>query len=298
MRKKEEKFLSTTNLAQSLSTDTREMFQRLQALNLIQRKDNTWCLTPEGLKKGGVYTTNVYGRYIVWPPSIIDYLDDEDTNSNQNLINATKIGNEFKLSRNRINSILYELGFIKRGPVKGWIVTDIGKKFGGVQEKHKTSGAPFVRWNRSILSEPILVKTISEAKGESTVEFQPESQTSNAETNFRNKSNAQIRTIDGHIVRSKAEAIIDNWLYQFRIAHAYERKLPIAEAYCDFYLPDGNVYIEYWGLDNDSYKVRRERKVEIYKQNNYNLIELYDDDIYHLDDALPRKFLEFDIRID
>jgi len=34
----------------------------------------------------------------------------------------------------------------------------------------------------------------------------------------------KYRTEDGHWVRSKAELIIDNWLYRGRIVHAYERR--------------------------------------------------------------------------
>ena len=46
--------------------------------------------------------------------------------------------------------------------------------------------------------------------------------------------------------------LIDNWLYMQQIAHAYERKLPVEEdVYCDFYLPAGKAYIEYWGMEKD-----------------------------------------------
>jgi len=58
---------------------------------------------------------------------------------------------------------------------------------------------------------------------------------------FREKFEAKHRTQDGHYVRSKAEMIIDNLLYQYGIVHAYERKLPIEEdVYSDFYIPPGN----------------------------------------------------------
>ena len=69
---------------------------------------------------------------------------------------------------------------------------------------------------------------------------------------FRNKFPANLRTNDGHMVRSRAELLIDNALYDYKLAHAYEKKLPIKEnLYCDFYIPTGNVYIEFWGLEND-----------------------------------------------
>ena len=56
------------------------------------------------------------------------------------------------------------------------------------------------------------------------------------ETNFRSKFPATIRTEDGHVVRSKSEKIIDDWLYNHKLAHAYERKVPIEEdVFCDFF---------------------------------------------------------------
>jgi hypothetical protein len=59
--------------------------------------------------------------------------------------------------------------------------------------------------------------------------------------NFREKFEAKHRTQDGHYVRSKAEMIIDNLLYQYGLVHAYERKLPIEEdVYSDFYIPPGS----------------------------------------------------------
>lgn len=64
----------------------------------------------------------------------------------------------------------------------------------------------------------------------------------------RQRYPANYRTSDGHYVRSRAEVMIDDWLYNHHIAHAYERKLPVAEdSISDFYLPQGNVYIEILG---------------------------------------------------
>ena len=72
--------------------------------------------------------------------------------------------------------------------------------------------------------------------------------------------------------------LIDNWLYMSGIVHAYERRLPIEEeVYCDFYIPDGKVYIEYWGLEKDQkYADRKKVKIEIYQKNHLDLIEITD----------------------
>jgi len=114
------------------------------------------------------------------------------------------------------------------------------------------------------------------------------------EKNFRDKFPANIRTDDGHKVRSKAEQIIDNWLYRNGIVHAYERRVPIEEAlYCDFFIPIGKVWIEYWGLEDKKYLKRKELKKQLYKKHDRKLIELTDKDIGNLDDILPMKLQPF-----
>lgn len=109
---------------------------------------------------------------------------------------------------------------------------------------------------------------------------------------------ANHRAIDGHLVHSKAEMLIDNWLYIAEIVHAYERKLPIEEnVYCDFYIPTGKVYIEYWEYDNDpKYLARKEKKCAVYEKYGFKLIQLNDADIHNLDDVLPRLLLKFGIQ--
>ena len=121
------------------------------------------------------------------------------------------------------------------------------------------------------------------------------------ETNFRKKFPATKRANDGHLVRSKAELLIDNMLFEYKLAHAYEKKLPVEEEiYCDFYISQqsGDVYIEYWGLENDpKYQERKRKKIEIYKKYGFKLIELTDKDIENLDDFLPTKLLQFGIKV-
>lgn len=115
------------------------------------------------------------------------------------------------------------------------------------------------------------------------------------EANFRKKFKATFRTEDGHLVRSKAEQIINNWLYHNGIVHAYERRVPIEEeVYCDFFIPIGQkVWIEYWGLEEENYLKRKELKKKFYQMHKKNLIELTDRDIENLDDIMPIKLRPF-----
>jgi len=100
-----------------------------------------------------------------------------------------------------------------------------------------------------------------------------------------------FKTDDGHFVKSKSEAMIDNWLYHQGLAHAYERKVPISEDLtCDFYVPVARTYVEYWGLEGyEDYEKRKEKKINLYQRHQLNLIGLRDKDIERIDDILPKE---------
>jgi len=68
--------------------------------------------------------------------------------------------------------------------------------------------------------------------------------------------------------------------------------------YTDFYLPNGKVYIEFWGMESDpKYLERKKVKLEIYRKYDLRLIELDDNDIANLDDHLPKKLLKYGIKV-
>jgi hypothetical protein len=115
----------------------------------------------------------------------------------------------------------------------------------------------------------------------------------------RQRYPAEYRTSDGHYVRSRAEAMIDDWLYHRHIAHAYERKLPVEDdAISDFYLPQGDVYVEFWGKkDDQAYARRMQEKQEIYKRHNLRLISLTDTELYRLDDHMPRLLRSYGVQL-
>jgi hypothetical protein len=96
---------------------------------------------------------------------------------------------------------------------------------------------------------------------------------------------------DGHKVRSKGELLIDNWLYQNGILHAYEKQLESSAGtpetmYCDFFIPGSNTYIEFWGLKDKAYTKRKEEKLNFYRLNNINLIEVFPENLKEIDELL------------
>ena len=284
------KLISTTALANIISISVKDLFNRFNNLGLIEKDEkNSWVLTQKGISFGGEYIKNKqYGEYIAWPENI------DFNNLKIEMITATKIGQHFNLPARKINVILSEIGWTKKG-TKGWLMTSQGEKVGGIQSEDFKSGIPYVTWPLEILNDKNLISTIQDLSG--NIEENIEEKIYNEKLNFREKFEAKYRATDGHYTRSKAEMLIDNWLYMFEIVHAYERKLPVEEdVYCDFYIPTGKVYIEYWGYENDEkYLNRKKKKKEIYEKYNLNLIELEDKDVQKLDDVLPKYLLTFGI---
>jgi hypothetical protein len=103
-----------------------------------------------------------------------------------------------------------------------------------------------------------------------------------------------FKTRQGFAVRSKAERAIADLLAEWRINCHYETLIPGGSAYrCDFYLPDYDVYIEYWGLDSPEYMRRREVKTREYARCNLRLVELEPDDERDLEERLLQKLARF-----
>ncbi len=293
------KKISTTSLSKTLGIPTKELFAKLLEQRFIAKEGDNWLLTEKGKSLGGEYReSKQYGKYIVWPDNLNvgDSPNEATKNNSGKLITSTSIGKHFELLANKINDIFSELGWLKKG-LKGCLVTEQGKKLGGIQVKDKKSGIPFVLWPEAITQSKSLNEMIEHVKG-TIQENQNAAQKTTEEIGFREKYEAKHRAVDGHFVRSKAEMLIDNWLYMAEIVHAYERKLPIEEdVYCDFYIPTGKVYIEYWGYENDQkYLARKKQKIELYKKYGFNLIELEDKDVQNLDDILPRLLLKHGVQ--
>jgi hypothetical protein len=299
-------YISTSALANELDIKSSDLFDKLKMLGWIERKNEKWILTDHGKKKGGqTRVSSKFGEYIVWPEDIsLESGHQSQSKDKPKYLNATAIGKHFNISSQRLNLILAELGWIEKD-LAGWTLTKLGKTVGGKQYEHETSGGTYVLWPDNIMQNKSLKEVFKESHQEkeipkteqtTTQQQNPLQPTSN---NFRDKFPATIRTRDGHMVRSRAEVIIDNALYEYRLAHAYERKLPIEEdLYSDFYIPSENVYIEFWGMENDpKYLERKKIKLEIYHKYEFKLIELTDEDILNLDDHLPKKLLKFGIKV-
>ena len=111
---------------------------------------------------------------------------------------------------------------------------------------------------------------------------------------------------DGHIVKSKSERDIDNYLFENGIPHAYERAFipesdPSIILKPDFTLPNYNgsgidVIIEHWGFNenNIEYTKSKKYKISIYKKEKVTIISTTEKDIQDYKVSLKRKLATFE----
>lgn len=110
------------------------------------------------------------------------------------------------------------------------------------------------------------------------------------------ETNKTIEARDGTLVQSRGEKKISEWLTTKGIAYRYDSKYRIIAEFQirpDFYLPELDLYIEYWGMDTPQYKMSMYKKQTLYQQQGKKLISVYPKDLPTLDQLLTSKFRFF-----
>lgn len=113
-------------------------------------------------------------------------------------------------------------------------------------------------------------------------------------------------TVRGEQVKSHGEQMIADFLSRNDIRYEYERPIEVGiwifnEELCkpDFYLPDYDVYVEYWGMKDveEEYKRRDYRakmawKMKQYERYDVKVISVYPDNLKNLDWIFRKRFRE------
>jgi hypothetical protein len=291
-------FFSTTQIAKKLDRDAKDVFALLSDRGWIKREGTLWRLSAKGEFEGGRYTQHErFGEYIVWPESIKEHrLFSSETFT---FLTASQMGKPHKISAKRMNLILSELGWVERFH-HGWKLTALGQSVGGQQIEHESTGVPYAQWPERVRYNLQFKATLEQ--------LSQHNEYLSKEADFFISNDRLCGCLDGHQVESAALAEIDNWLYIAGISHAYRREIPteldqgterIKESICcDFYLPAGHVYIEYWGQEKSPVDLQRKlARKEIYHAAKLKLIELDESDLDQLDDVMPKLLLQHDVDI-
>jgi HEAT repeat protein len=116
--------------------------------------------------------------------------------------------------------------------------------------------------------------------------------------NFETKVELQknIRAKDGTWVQSDGERRICEILDAEQIRYRYDERFRILDGYAirpDFYLPEFDVYIEYWGMETADYKIGMLKKQQLYQQQGKRLISLYPNDKPQMRERLLGKLSKY-----
>lgn len=105
--------------------------------------------------------------------------------------------------------------------------------------------------------------------------------------------NKTIETANGTVVQSDGERMIADELSAMKLVFRYDNRFRIIKGYAirpDFYLPELDVYIEYWGMeDNLDYRIGMLEKLKLYQQAGKKLISLHAHEKTRLREALREK---------
>ena len=108
--------------------------------------------------------------------------------------------------------------------------------------------------------------------------------------------NKTIAAQAGTLVQSDGERRIADWLATHQIAYRYDERFRILSGHAirpDFYLPEFDLYLEYWGMETADYKIGMLKKQQLYQQEGKRLISLYPSDKPRLDTILRTKLARF-----
>ena len=113
-------------------------------------------------------------------------------------------------------------------------------------------------------------------------------------------SGLRYKTKSGIRVRSKAEKIIADFLYDHGIHFTYEPIVTL-DGFClmpDFYLPDSDVVYEHFGFEGEDYLRAAESKIARYQRFKIKFICTTAADEPDIEDVLTRKLAEAGVLIE
>lgn len=285
--------LSTSALAKRLQLPIQQLFATLRDYGWIDRHANVWTLTPKGEFEGGRYhDSKRYGRYIVWPESLVEHPLLVAIESNQRISSAGLCRYYPSLQPQSVNRVLAELG-LQRGTLPGWELTSLGRAFGGQQEESEEAGSLYVSWPHEIIDHPILHRELARFSMHGT---QPvnDAMMPDLFAGPTGSTEGAYSGVDGHCLSSMLQMKVCNWLYLAQVVHSHQRNLPTEEPLiADFYLPGLGVYVDCWEDDVPAVQLTgRLRKRECYEELKMRYLEVNERDAERLDEVLGKGLRE------
>jgi hypothetical protein len=281
--------LSTSALAKALAIPLQQLFATLRDCGWIRKLEDGWALTAKGEFEGGEYVhSRRYGRYIVWPDSLLEHPLLRGLESNR-LLTAVQIARRYGIHAREARRLLGELGLLARG-FNGWELTRRGEQLGGIALEGEGSDGE-ICWPEALLEDAVVVAQLE------YLQRLYHQAVDNDSDLLRNLSD--FAALDGHRFHRRGEWLICHWLYLAGINHACHRRLPLAEElHADFWLPEPHIYLEYSGDERDAAALAAVlQRLDIYRQQRWPFVEVRAEHLPQLDDYLTRQLRKLGVKV-
>jgi hypothetical protein len=282
--------LSTSALAKALALPAQQLFVTLRDYGWIRKVDDGWLLTPKGEFEGGEYVhSRRYGRYIVWPETLLEHALLRGLEGNR-FLTAAQIARKYGIHARSVRRLLGELGLLRRD-FNGWALTRRGEQLGGIDIEGEGDDA--VHWPEALLENELVAAQLEYGR-------QLHAAGGEQQPDLLEPVN-EFRGLDGHCVHTRGEWLICDWLYLAGIAHACGRQLPLADApgqRADFWLPEAQLYIECTGDERDGTALGASlERLDLYRRLQWPFIEVHAEQLIELDDYLTLQLQQLGVRV-
>ncbi len=105
---------------------------------------------------------------------------------------------------------------------------------------------------------------------------------------------------DGDKVRSLSELVVDDFFYLNRIPHTSEDvilKSSEKKYKYDWYFPEADLYVEFFGFSGKKYKDTQRDKINFYRKHNLTMIALDPSDLADIRVKIPEKFGKYWLKL-
>lgn len=314
--------LSTSALAKTLDIPLQQLFGTLRDCGWIRKIEDGWVLTAKGEFEGGEYIhSKRYGRYIVWPETLLEHQLLRGIESNR-LLNSAQIARKYQISAREVRRLLGDIGLLHR-TFNGWELTRDGEQLGGVAIDNDNGD---ITWPESLLENDIVIAQFEYLQRVHQVSDTRESDQPEADlfTEDLLSGLSEFEARDGHRFPSRHLMVVCDWLYFAGVAHACNYRLPLSlasksslsskpssskhslsskhsamqEHRADFWLPASHVFIEVSGDEKEAADIASAmERVELYRNNQWKFVEVRAEHFEHLDDYLTRALRELGVDI-
>lgn len=293
--------LSTSALAKALDIPLQQLFGTLRDCGWIRKVDDGWVLTAKGEFEGGEYIhSKRYGRYIVWPETLLEHQLLRGIESNR-LLNSAQIARKYQISAREVRRLLGDIGLLHR-TFNGWELTREGERLGGVAIDNASVDAISgdITWPEMLLENNIVTAQFEYLQRLHQAGETLDSEHVEADL-FAGQSEFDAR--DGHRFHSRNQLLVCDWLYFSGVAHACNYRLPLTQANfqelrADFWLPAAQVYIEVGGDEKGAADIASAmERVELYRKHQWKFVEVRAEHFEHLDEYLTRALRELGVHI-